>query len=145
MPSLSFTPIMAFLQIIKPDPGIYMRTRLYGVGRAESAAEMRDNLRLIGCILMARWSDDPHMALDGQIGDLFDVMTSESFYQKGIAKTVENNDERLWFNTYAGFEMLTSQWAKENAEGCRGVICMRVHNQGTDHQPIDSHTIQIYF
>jgi hypothetical protein len=80
-----------------------------------------------------------------EVSDIFDVVTSEAFYEKGVIKTVNNSDERLWFCTYAGFEKVTSQWAKDNAKGCHGVVSMRLHNTDTLHREADGHSIQIYF
>lgn len=136
--------IMTFLHLIVPNNHIYTRTLLFATGRAQSDAELRSNLRLIAAILLAFWSDTKP-DLSGSIGEIFDVVTSEPFYMKGLNKTVKNNDERLWFCTYAGFEKLTSQWARDNAKGCHGVVCLRIHNQDARHNDLESHSIQIYY
>ena len=136
---------MALLLVVNPSPRIYTRTMLFGVGRADSHSEMQDNLRLIAAILMAQWSDT-NPDLSGVRGHIFDVLTSELFYQKGYAKTQFGDyDDRLWFCDYVGFEKITSRWAKENCPGCNGYICMRIHNQDDKHRERDNHTVLIYF
>lgn len=143
---------MAFLHIVHPNNKIYTRTQLFAVGRAKDNAEMRSNLRLIAASLLAFWSDT-NPDLSGEIGEIFDVVTSPDFYEKGLLKTYKGKneelgmyyDERLWFCTYAGFEKITSQWGKDNAKGCHGVVTMRLHNQDKLHNDCDAHTIQIYF
>lgn len=135
---------MAFIHLITPNNKIYTRALLHGVGYAGSQAELRDNMRLIVAILLAYWGDtNPEMS--PEVSDVFDVVTSEDFYMKGILKTVRGTDERLWFCSYAGFEKVTSQWANEKAKGCHGVVSMRLHNTDTRHNEADAHTIQIYF
>lgn len=151
MPSL-FLPYsfflfdMAFLHVALPNKNIYTRTLLHAIGRAHTDGEMRANLRLIVAVLLAQWSDTHAHLLHGQLGDLFDVVTSEDLYLKGVVKTVAGErDERLWFCSYIGFEKITSQWAKETHPDCHGVVCMRLFNQDARHNEIDSHSIQIYF
>lgn len=117
---------------------------LYGVGRASTDAELRANLRLILAILLAQWSDT-NPDLEGIRGDIFDIVTSEFFYEKGYAKTTENSDTRIWFCSYVGFEKVTSAWAKEHHPDCRGYISMRLHNQDERCNELDSHSIQFYF
>ena len=136
---------MAVLLVVKPNSHVYIRTMLYGIGRANSHAEMQDNLRLIAAILMADWVNlqpDP-----GDVREhIFDVMTTPLFYENGYAKTKFGDyDDRLWFCDYVGFEKITSQWAKENCPGCNGYICMRIHNQDDKHRERDNHTVLIYF
>lgn len=139
-----FSFIMAFLSIVHPSPQIYLRTKLHGIGYASSDAELRENLRLITAILLAKWSDtNPN--LDGIRGILFDVITNEFFYHNGYAKAVDGTDERLWFCSYVGFEQITSKWAKEKHPGCKGYISMRLFNRDAKQQELDSHTVQIYF
>lgn len=136
---------MAFLHIVNPNNRVYTRTMLYGVGRAETDAVFRANLRMILAILLANWSDT-NPDLSGVKGDIFDILTSPQFYEEGYAKTVAGEkDARLWFCSYIGFEKVTSKWAKENHPGCHGVVCARIYNQDTRHNEIDSHTVQFYF
>ena len=136
---------MAVLLVVNASPRIYTRTMLFGVGRAESHAEMWDNLRLIAAILMAQWTDT-NPDLSGVRGHIFDVLTNEFFYQNGYAKTqFGEHDDRLWFCDYIGFEKITSQWAKENCPGCKGYLSMRLFNQDEKHRKQDTHTVQIYF
>jgi hypothetical protein len=136
---------MAVLLINIPSPHIYTRTMLHGIGRAQTNAEMWDNLRLIAAVLLARWCDTGP-DLTGVRGHIFDVLTSEFFYQKGYAKTkFGEHDDRLWFCGYIGFEKVTSLWAKKNYPKCHGYICMRVHNQDDKHREQDNHTILFYF
>ena len=116
---------------------------LYAVGRAGTDAELRENLRLILAILLARWSDT-NPDLEGVRGNLFDVATTEKFYQEGFAKTVgAHGDDRLWFCSYVGFEKATSLWAR--SRGLHGVVCARLFNQDVKNKELDAHTIQIYF
>lgn len=161
---------MAVILITEPNPKIYTRTLLHALGRADSDSEFRTNLRLVVAVLLAYWADTKP-DLSGVRGDIFDVVTSEHFYRKGLAKTVYRekkgpllNDDgigidpvpmwkeeladetaRLWFCSYVGFEKITSKWAKENHPGCHGYICMRVFNQDVRHNEIDGHTIIVYF
>lgn len=136
---------MAFLKIVIPNRNIYTRTMLYGVGRAETDADLRKNLRLIAAVLITGWSDTTNPDLAGIVGEIFDVMTSPKFYEDGYNKTSKGNDTRLWFCSYVGFEKLTSKWAKETIPQCHGVICMRIYNQDAQQNPMDSHTVQIFY
>lgn len=156
---------MAFLTVIVPRPQLYSRYMLHGYGRVETDAHFREQLRLMAAILFAEWSDTGLVNLDEKKRDIFDVVIDEHFYTKGFAKTAKsqrvNNrsadtfagvipvetrpDARLWFCSYIGFEKITSKWAKENCPGCRGYISMRIYNQDTRHNIVDSHTVQIYF
>ena len=43
---------MAVMLVVVPSTQIYTRTMLHGIGRAQSQAEMWDNLRLIAAILI---------------------------------------------------------------------------------------------
>lgn len=135
---------MAFLSVIVPRPNLYVRTMLYGVGRAESDTELRANLRLIAACLLAEWYDEKQK-LNDITGQLFDMVTSEFFFANGYAKSKFRDEERLWFCSYVGFEKVTSAWAKKHHPGCKGYISMRVYNQDARHVELDSHTIQIYF
>ncbi|BAW19379.1 hypothetical protein [Ralstonia phage RP31] len=117
---------------------------LHGVGRADSDAELRANLRVILAILLVDWYES-NPDLGGVKSHIFDVVTAPQFYEEGYTKTVGNNDDRLWFCSYIGFEKLTSQWAKENAKGCHGVICARIFNQDARQNEMDHHCIQVYF
>lgn len=136
---------MAFLSIVIPRPKIYTSTRLYGVGRAESDAELRANLRLITAVLLGEWYEEHKPGLDMKNGHVFDIATSEFFFKNGFAKSQFNEDTRLWFCTYVGFEKVTSWWAKKNHPTCHGYLSMRLLNQDVRHNELDSHTIQIYF
>lgn len=136
---------MAFLHIAFPNRLLYLRTRLHGVGHADSDAEMRENFRLIVAVLLALWADANNPDLSGIRGTVFDIATSEFFYENGYAKTIDNGDERLWFCSYIGFEQITSQWAKENHPTCNGCLCMRLYSQDNKHREMGAHTIQIYF
>lgn len=136
---------MALLHIVNPNNRIYTRTMLHGVGRAGSDAELRANLRVILAILLVDWSET-NPDLSGERGDIFDVITTPQFYEKGYAKTIAHKgDERLWFCSYIGFEKVTSKWAKENCPDCHGYISMRIYNQDSRHNELESHTIIIYF
>lgn len=151
MPLLFFYPFifwcfMSVRLIFIPNRNIYTRTMLYGVGRAQNDAELRNNLRLIAAVLLAGWSDTKDADLSGQMGEIFDILTSEKFYTEGYNTSIKGeNDRRLWFCSYIGFEKLTSKWARENHPDCHGYICMRVFNQDDQRRELDHHTIQIYF
>lgn len=132
---------MAIMLVVSPQSKIYLRTILYGVGRAEDDSELRANFRLIAASVLAHWSDS-NPDLSGVRGDIFDVLTAEPFYQKGYAKT---SGERLWFCSYIGFEKITSTWAKTNHPDCKGYLCIRIYNQDSRHNELEFHTIQIYF
>lgn len=156
---------MAFFTVVVPRPHLYSRFMLHGLGRVETDAHFREQLRLMAAILFAEWSDTGLGGLEGVKRDIFDVVIDEHFYTKGYAKTAKsqkpNNrsadtfagimavetrpDARLWFCSYVGFEKLTSKWAKENCPDCRGYISMRIYNQDIRHNVVDSHTVQIYF
>lgn len=137
---------MSFLQIIIPNRKIYTQTRLFGIGRAESDGVMRANLRKIAAALSATWYAENEPELVGKIEHIFDVLTTEQFYENGYAKTVQDKyDPRLWLCSYIGFETLTSKWAKETIPACHGVICMRLYNQDERCDELEAHTVQIYF
>lgn len=137
---------MAVLQAVIPNSNIFLRTRLYGEGRAEDDAAMRKNFRIIAAVLMGEWSEITLVDLDGIYGDILDVMTSPKFYDDGYNKTTNGvNDDRLWFCSYVGFEKLTSKWAKETIPNCRGVILMRISNQDGKGNALDAHTVQIFY
>lgn len=136
---------MTFLSVIIPKPQIYLRTMLHAIGHAQSDGEMRDNLRLIAAILLAEWVSDCNPFLNNASSQIFDMVTSAHFYEKGYAKSIFGGDVRMWFCSYVGFEKVTSQWAKENHPDCRGTISMRLFNQDDRHIELDAHSIQIYF
>lgn len=136
---------MAVILVVKPNAHVYLRTTLWAINKAQTYPEMFDNLRLIAAILMADWLDS-EPDLSGVREHIFDVMTTPFFYENGYAKTkFGDNDDRLWFCDYIGFEKITSQWAKENCPGCKGYICVRISNQNDRHKVVDNHTIQFYF
>jgi hypothetical protein len=155
---------MAFITVVVPRPQLYSRFMLHGLGRVESDAHFREQLRLMAAILFAHWSDG-NPDLQGVKGDVFDVVIDQPFTERGFTKTVKSekkadalvttfagviepetrSDARLWFCSYIGFERITSKWAKENCPGCRGYICMRIYNQDLRHNIVDTHTVQIYF
>ena len=136
---------MAVLIVVAPSPQVYTRTLLYAIGRAQTQAEMWDNLRLIAAVILVNWCDS-NPDLSGVRGNIFDVLTTEFFYLNGYAKTkFGEHDDRLWFCDYIGFEKITSTWAKENCPGCKGYLSMRLFNQDEKHRKQDTHTVQIYF
>lgn len=132
---------MTVMLIVHKNAPLYLRTQLHGLGRAETDEAYRKNLRIIMAVLFAHWSDT-NPDLTGIRGNLFDVITNESFYQEGFNKT---SDKRLWFCSYVGFEKTTSEWAKEHAPSCRGYICMRVFVTDEFSNELESHTIIIYY
>lgn len=146
---------MAFISVIIPHRKIYTQYMLHGYGRAKDDAEFRFGLRMTAAVLLSWWydeavllaeKDDPNRPnLEGSRGHVFDVATNEHFYTKGFGKTQNGNDERLWFCSYIGFEKVTSEWAKKNYPDCNGYICMRIYNQDSRHNELESHTVQIYF
>ncbi len=135
---------MAIILVTNPQPKLYTRYMLHGFGRVDNDADFREQLRLVAAILLAHWSDtDPD--LSGVRGEIFDVVTNMHFYQNGYGVTTKGNDRRLWFCSYIGFERVSSKWAKENHPNCHGYLSMRLYNQDTRHNELDSHTIMIYF
>jgi hypothetical protein len=136
---------MAILLVINPQIKLYTRYMLHGLGRVDNDAQFREQLRLMAAILLAHWMDT-NPVLKEKESDLFDVVTSEKFYEDGYTKTTNgDNDDRLWFCSYVGFERVTSAWAKKNHPECRGYIGMRIFNQDKNCRDLDSHTIIIYF
>ena len=132
---------MAVIIAVVPNPRVYLRTHLYGLGRAETDAAYRQNLRVIAAILFAYWADSAP-DLSGERGHIFDVVTSDKFYHDGVNTT---SDRRLWFCSYVGFEKITSTWAKQNAPSCKGYLSMRIYITDEFSRELAAHTIQIYF
>lgn len=138
---------MAFLLIKIPRPKLYSRYMLHGLGPVDNDATFRNDLRLMAAVLLAQWYDEKNTELTGKISDIFDVATTEQFYKQGYAKTTNGeNDTRLWFCSYIGFERsVKSAWVKKNCPDCRGYISMHIYNQDIRHNHLDSHVVQIYF
>lgn len=132
---------MACIILAKALPRIYRMTLSHGIYLADRE-EIRDNFRLIQCIAFANLIDETPINLGDKNDYLIDVLLSEQYARKGY---VTLSDESIVMCSYAGFEKLTSKWARETFPECRGVVTTRIGKFDKKLESLDFHSVSIYF
>lgn len=132
---------MACLILKSKNEKIYRMVLSHAINLAESD-RIRDNFRFIASVLFAHCYDNGGVKVQPKDDYLVDVLLSEQYAKTGY---VTLSDESIVICSYAGFEKLTSKWAKENCLGCRGVITIRVCKFDKHLNVLDAHSVSIYF
>lgn len=132
---------MAILILGKALPKVYRMTLSHGIGQA-SMEEMRDNFRLIQAVAFAHIYDEDPMCVPARHDVLVDILLSEQFARKGY---VTLSDESIVMCSYAGFERLTSKWAKQTYPDCRGVITTRLCKFDKSMNELAHYTVSVFF
>lgn len=132
---------MACIILAKALPKIYRQTLSHGINLA-NAEEIRDNFRLIQSVLFAHLVDEQTVDFGDKNNYLVDVLLSEQYARKGY---VSLSDESMMMCSYAGFEKLTSKWARETFPECRGVITTRIGKFNKHMDALDFHSVSFYF
>lgn len=131
---------MACIILAKALPKIYRMTLSHGINLA-NVEEIRDNFRLIQCVAFAHLYDDAQVDFGDKNNYLIDVLLSEQYARKGF---VSLSDESMAMCSYAGFEKLTSKWARETFPECRGVITTRIGKFNKHLDALDYHSVSFY-
>ena len=122
-----------FRLIVKPDRKMSLNSILHGVYRDISDQQLRENLRTILAVLIARH-------LENELTDLDALVIMPEMYEKGYVAT----KDAVVTCSYIGFERVSSRWAKEQGLHC--VICARyVAADARKQFEGQTHTVQFYF
>lgn len=122
-----------FSLFIKPDRKISMHSMLHGVYKDNSDQHLRENLRTILAVLLARHCEH-------ELGELESLIIMPEMYEKGYVAT----KDCVVACSYIGFERVKSKWAKDQGLHC--VICARfVFTDALKRFEGHTHTVQFYF
>lgn len=131
---------MACLILNMPLPKVYRQLLSHGINLANTE-EIRDNFRIITSVAFAHIYDSQKVDFGEKNNYLIDVLLSEQYAFKGY---VTLSDNSIVMCSYAGFEKITSKWARETFPECRGVITTRIGKFNEKLESLDFHSVSIY-